>query len=138
MFPRLLLEVSINQSFPGKVSFINEFGDEIDIEIVYEWLPITCKHCSGMGHKDTECRNKPQTKQAWVPKKPVETKEKVLDKDGFQTVAKGKKIVQTIDAGVVEVGNSFNILLTGESEEQMHEVEMDNKRGEGGPLAVNG
>ena len=63
MYPRLLIEVSMNQDFPTTISFIDEFDEEIDLEIQYEWLPISCKNCSGIGHKAEDCRHAIQTKQ---------------------------------------------------------------------------
>ena len=36
MFPRILMEVNIEHSFPNRISFVNEFTYEIDVEVVYE------------------------------------------------------------------------------------------------------
>ena len=72
MYPRLLIEVRMNQKFPPIISFINEFGDEVLLDVHYEWMPITCQNCSSIGHKDEECKHKKQIKQEWRPKKQVE------------------------------------------------------------------
>ena len=95
MFPRVLIEVNIGQEFVHNVSFIDEFGAEIEIEVQYEWIPIVCNHCSGMGHKTQDCRNKAPVKQTWVPKKKTPAVEKVVDAEGFQKVTNGVRVNQT-------------------------------------------
>ena len=90
MYPRVLVEVRMNQEFPTDLMFINEFGLEVMLGIHYEWIPITCKNCAGLGHQADECRNKATVKQKWVPKK-----QPVVDSDGFQEVTKGKKLNKT-------------------------------------------
>ena len=67
MYPRLLIEVSMNQQFPNRISFLDEFDDEIDLEVHYEWLLVLCKNCSGLGHTTEKFRNKDKPKQDWVP-----------------------------------------------------------------------
>ncbi|XP_062093615.1 uncharacterized protein LOC133799633 [Humulus lupulus] len=42
-YPRILIEVSMAQDFPTHISFMNEFDQEVDIQVEYEWKPITCQ-----------------------------------------------------------------------------------------------
>ena len=142
LFPRVMVEVKLDQEFPEKIYFIDEFDKTVEVEITYEWLPKLCAQCNGIGHVKEECRNKP-TKQQWVPKKIQPTKEKILDEEGFEVVTKGKKIVQ---AGVVgiKVQNDFAILDEQQKPEDK-KIAMNgsvgkrsNKRGDAGPSSSNG
>ena len=88
MFPRVLIEVRLHQDFPQSITFIYEFGIEVMVDVQYEWIPLICKSCNGMGHKTEDCRHKEKVKQVWVPKV---KKQPVVDEKGFQEVIKGKK-----------------------------------------------
>ncbi|XP_062117454.1 uncharacterized protein LOC133831238 [Humulus lupulus] len=72
MYPRVLIEVNFAQDFPVSISFMDEFDRDIILEVKYEWLPLVCYSCSGLGHETKLCRNKPiekeTEKQQWVPK----------------------------------------------------------------------
>lgn len=41
-FARVMIEVNIDQEFPDQLSFINENGVEVVIEVSYEWKPVRC------------------------------------------------------------------------------------------------
>ncbi|XP_062112517.1 uncharacterized protein LOC133823685 [Humulus lupulus] len=129
LYPRILIEVSLAQYFPPKISFTDEFDHDIELDVKYEWIPLICKNCSGMGHGTNVCRNKVQTKKAWVPKEKAEVKsvDPVIDEDGFQMVGNGKKVQQQ---SVIEtkVNNQFAIL---DCQVEKNEQEMVNT-GEGG------
>uniref|UniRef100_A0A803PDG0 Reverse transcriptase domain-containing protein n=1 Tax=Cannabis sativa TaxID=3483 RepID=A0A803PDG0_CANSA len=88
-YPRVLIEVTMSQEFPDMISFENEYGTNVSVRVHYEWKPIICKHCKGMGHKADECRKKEGKKQEWVVKEKRgdfkgENKEIEVDKDGFK------------------------------------------------------
>ncbi|XP_062088347.1 uncharacterized protein LOC133794921 [Humulus lupulus] len=98
MYPRILIEVSIGQDFPVTVSFTDEFNHDVELEVKYEWLPLVCYTCSGMGHETNNCRKKQEgkdtVKQKWIPKKQeneVKKKTSIVDEEGFQKVEKRKK-----------------------------------------------
>ncbi|XP_048503040.1 uncharacterized protein LOC125498800 [Beta vulgaris subsp. vulgaris] len=55
-FARIMVEVKINQHFPDQISFINEKGIEVVIEVTYEWKPNSCSNCKKIGHGNDECR----------------------------------------------------------------------------------
>ncbi|XP_062113169.1 uncharacterized protein LOC133824306 [Humulus lupulus] len=57
-YPRILIEVSMDQDFPARIGFMNEFDQEIELQVQYEWVPIVCQHCSGFGHETQLCRKK--------------------------------------------------------------------------------
>ena len=58
-----MLEVKLGQEFPTKIQFVDEFDEQVEVEICYEWLPKMCSQCLGIGHESNVCRNKP-VKQA--------------------------------------------------------------------------
>uniref|UniRef100_A0A803P4J5 CCHC-type domain-containing protein n=1 Tax=Cannabis sativa TaxID=3483 RepID=A0A803P4J5_CANSA len=87
-YPRILIQVSLSQEFPKMISFIDEFNHEIELEVKYEWIPLVCYNCSGIGHDTQSCRKKEskeeQVKQIWIPKEPKEKMEDQVDEKGFQ------------------------------------------------------
>ncbi|KAF4402302.1 hypothetical protein G4B88_003223 [Cannabis sativa] len=96
-YPRILIQVSLAQNFPEKIEFIDEFNHEVELEVKYEWIPLVCYNCSGIGHSTKDCRRKEekqeQSKQVWVPKKKHLDKEPQVDEEGFQmSCAKAEKI----------------------------------------------
>ncbi|KAF4393482.1 hypothetical protein F8388_023286 [Cannabis sativa] len=90
-------DVSLSQEFPKVISFIDEHNHEIELEVKYEWIPLVCYNCSGIGHDTQSCRKKEsreeQVKHVWIPKKSKETVEIQKDKEGFQQVLKGKRVM---------------------------------------------
>ncbi|XP_062114707.1 uncharacterized protein LOC133825829 [Humulus lupulus] len=42
----------MGQEFPDTLSFLNEIHQEIEVKVKYEWLPVVCGNCSGMGCND--------------------------------------------------------------------------------------
>ncbi|XP_062104089.1 uncharacterized protein LOC133815249 [Humulus lupulus] len=136
LYPRVLIEVSLAQDFPSKITFTDEFDHDVELDVKYEWIPLICKNCSGMGHGANVCRNKVQTKKTWVPKEKTEAKKvtPVVDEDGFQMVGKGKKVQQQPEVET-EVTNQFAI-LDFQVEKIVQEV---NNTGEGAdPSTSNG
>ncbi|XP_062114379.1 uncharacterized protein LOC133825461 [Humulus lupulus] len=92
-FARIMIEVSIAQSFPSIISFINEKDCQMDVMVHYEWKPIVCSHCKGLGHESTLCKKQNGSK-VWIPKdqRQVSTKQDTIDAEGFCTVkGKGRK-----------------------------------------------
>ena len=88
LFSRIMLDVKLGQDFPTTLEFINEFDEQVELEIFYEWLPYKCTQCNGIGHEVGVFRNKAM-KQEWVPKKPQPEKVKIVDEEGFEVVKKG-------------------------------------------------
>ena len=75
-YSRVLVEVSIDQTFPNVIKFMNEKGVLAHQLVSYECKPVKCANCGGMGHNVEECRKKTfgvakskiQPKKRWVPK----------------------------------------------------------------------
>ncbi|KAF4355778.1 hypothetical protein F8388_015262 [Cannabis sativa] len=90
-YPRISILVTLSQDFPDKIAFIDEFNHEVELDVKFEWIPLVCYNCSGMGHSSTDCKKKKEKKepgkQVWVPKKTVIEKQKQIDAEGFQKVS---------------------------------------------------
>ncbi|XP_062119155.1 uncharacterized protein LOC133832892 [Humulus lupulus] len=110
-YPRILIEISMDQQFPATISIVNEFDQEIDIQVEYEWVLVVCKNCSGIGHDAQVCRKKTQGTQVWVPKKleTVKNSEPAVDEDGFQRSNKGVRRT-VISAPTTVMANKFDLL----------------------------
>ncbi|XP_074278112.1 uncharacterized protein LOC141601713 [Silene latifolia] len=69
-FARLLVEVQIGQDFPTEIEFLDELGKFQKIRVAYDWLPLTCEKCKGMGHSTDQCRKEGGQKptKTWRPK----------------------------------------------------------------------
>ncbi|KAL9233091.1 hypothetical protein vseg_008129 [Gypsophila vaccaria] len=85
-YARVMVEMSVNHLCPECLQFKDEQGKVQKIEVTYEWKPISCSVCNGMGHRDQECRRAkqkkpvPKTRQIWKPKpvvQPVATRVEV-------------------------------------------------------------
>ncbi|KAL9227818.1 hypothetical protein vseg_003466 [Gypsophila vaccaria] len=69
-YARVMVELKVDQLFPSKVAFMDENGDVVKVDVDYEWKPITCNKCQGMGHQTEHCRKgKPQKLPQQVIKK---------------------------------------------------------------------
>ncbi|KAL9230735.1 hypothetical protein vseg_006049 [Gypsophila vaccaria] len=73
-FARVMVELKIDQNLPEVVSFKDEKGLLTNVEVEYEWKPVTCANCKGMGHLKEQCRRlepnktqKPTVKKVWRP-----------------------------------------------------------------------
>uniref|UniRef100_A0A803PUR3 Reverse transcriptase domain-containing protein n=1 Tax=Cannabis sativa TaxID=3483 RepID=A0A803PUR3_CANSA len=107
------VSVSLAQTFPNKISFIDEHDHEVELEVQYEWIPLG--------------------KQVWVPKKQPTFKEIETDADGFQKVVKGKQVKVEKEHGETDVHNRFQIL------DNENEQGIIYNMGEGGdPSTFNG
>ncbi|XP_074290657.1 uncharacterized protein LOC141617369 [Silene latifolia] len=49
-YARVMAVLMVDQDLPEKVKFKDENGNVIQIEVEYEWRPVKCKKCMGMGH----------------------------------------------------------------------------------------
>uniref|UniRef100_A0A803P9P2 CCHC-type domain-containing protein n=1 Tax=Cannabis sativa TaxID=3483 RepID=A0A803P9P2_CANSA len=149
-YPRILIQVSLAQEFPEKISFIDEFDHEVELDVKYEWLPLVCYNCSGIGHKTSECRKKEEKKEAgkqvWMPKKITKDEGNQIDGEGFQKVNKGKKVTPMKESERTTVRNMSESLSEEPGNVEEVGIEMgiteigneNNTRGEGDPSSSNG
>lgn len=54
-YTRVLVEDSINKSYPSSVMFENEHGKMIEHEVYYEWKQVLSSKYKKFGHKVKEC-----------------------------------------------------------------------------------
>ncbi|XP_062114163.1 uncharacterized protein LOC133825201 [Humulus lupulus] len=137
-YPRILIEVTMTQEFPSQISFWNEFDQEVDIFVEYEWKPTICTNCSGLGHEAHICRKSKSVNQEWVPKQRVSSpnaSKANVDEEGFQPVTKGVKIQESI-VNQTSVNNKF-CLLEGDPEIDLLQRSNTGREG-GGPSTRNG
>ncbi|KAL9241917.1 hypothetical protein vseg_015973 [Gypsophila vaccaria] len=57
-YARVMVELKVRQQFPEQVKFKDETGDMVRVGVEYEWKPVICHHCNGMGHIQENCRKK--------------------------------------------------------------------------------
>uniref|UniRef100_A0A803NTX5 Reverse transcriptase domain-containing protein n=1 Tax=Cannabis sativa TaxID=3483 RepID=A0A803NTX5_CANSA len=114
-FPRVLIEVAIKQELPEMISLEDENGFNTTVAISYEWKPVICAHCDGLGHLTTECRKKEPKKQQWVRKDIMQQQKTAnvspgnnkVDAEGFQPVSNGWKIRPEAAPTATIVRNKF-------------------------------
>ena len=145
-YARVMIEVKINQEFPDQLSFINENGIEVVIEVSYEWKQKKCLMCNKMGHKTEMCHRGVQ-KQVWKEKEvrehaPVQSRVQNGGEADFQKVTQSTRRSTRI-VEPVRVTNSFNILNEMREDQVMiGSVPCAAKKGEGArrgdPPDVNG
>ncbi|XP_062080335.1 uncharacterized protein LOC133785093 [Humulus lupulus] len=117
-YPRVLVEVDLHQDFPEVIPFTNEIHQEVIYTIKYEWIPISCGKCHGMGHYTDNCRKKEEVRKEWVVKKEAPQKRSLesqgQDKDIFVPVKNGRTVIKEV-AKAPTTTNTFQILQeTGE------------------------
>ncbi|XP_074306305.1 uncharacterized protein LOC141641547 [Silene latifolia] len=80
-YAKVMVEVEVDQHFPDRIRFDDENGQEVTVLLEYDWLPITCQKCKGIGHSTNMCRGRakvymkpangssiPAPKQVWRKK----------------------------------------------------------------------
>ncbi|XP_074314812.1 uncharacterized protein LOC141650979 [Silene latifolia] len=70
-YARVMVELMVDQQLPAKISFKDENGEVVQVEIEYEWKPVKCTVCQGMGHEKEQCRKGEQKKMSQQPVKKV-------------------------------------------------------------------
>ncbi|XP_074283575.1 uncharacterized protein LOC141608120 [Silene latifolia] len=55
-FARVMVEMMVDQLLPVEISFKDEKGEVVKVEVEYEWRPITCTIFQGMGHEGKHCK----------------------------------------------------------------------------------
>ncbi|XP_074278109.1 uncharacterized protein LOC141601711 [Silene latifolia] len=55
-YARVMIELVFGNPLPDKVKFLDEHGEMVEIEVKYEWRPVVCTVCKGIGHAAAKCR----------------------------------------------------------------------------------
>ncbi|XP_074299044.1 uncharacterized protein LOC141630061 [Silene latifolia] len=67
-YAQIMVEVNVEQEFPDKIYFKDETGAEVCMCVEYEWKPVVCGSCRGVGHTKEYYRKKaaaPRITQVW-------------------------------------------------------------------------
>uniref|UniRef100_A0A803NQ60 DUF4283 domain-containing protein n=1 Tax=Cannabis sativa TaxID=3483 RepID=A0A803NQ60_CANSA len=121
-YARVLIEVQMDQQLPSMIDFENEYGLNISVSVKYEWKPIRCSHCSGIGHSAEECKKVVvPSKQQWVVKNDNRKTNipDVPDADGFIKISKGPRVDRSEKQQVppvVRMENTFHALSLEEQD----------------------
>ncbi|XP_074283224.1 uncharacterized protein LOC141607772 [Silene latifolia] len=117
-FARLMVEVQIGQSFPSEIVFIDENDKTQTFSVEYDWLPVSCMACKGIGHIAVNYRrgngNAP-VKKVWKPKdKNPQPKQQVplKYKEPVQVVIqkpKQKEVQQTVEVLATPIATSISL-----------------------------
>ncbi|XP_074305519.1 uncharacterized protein LOC141640735 [Silene latifolia] len=98
-FARLMVEVQVGQEFPDKLYFNDEHGRQNCVIVEYEWKPIICSVCKGIGQHQSLCRKpskpKPKVTQVWKPKTVVPSKVVVDPTSMVTTAAQSSSMIGT-------------------------------------------
>lgn len=147
-YPRVLVEVQLDQHLPDRVLFEDERGRDVKVSVRYDWKPNLCRHCKGIGHETDKCRKKEPAKQQWVVKPKVtdvEKDKKRTDAEGFQVPIRFGKVVSR-EEKQTPVTNSFQV-LEAEQGSRVESITVNGKGKEvvfvktgegGGPSTSNG
>ncbi|XP_074301067.1 uncharacterized protein LOC141632418 [Silene latifolia] len=76
-YARVLVELKMDQTLPHQVKFLDEVGRVVVVKVEYEWRPVTCEHCKGLGHTKQQCRKalpKVKPKVGVKPNQPAQKK----------------------------------------------------------------
>ncbi|XP_074266555.1 uncharacterized protein LOC141589831 [Silene latifolia] len=73
-YARLMIDIEFGKPLNDKVNFLDEHGNIVEIEVEYEWKPVVCSVCNGVGHDASDCRTaKKQLTPTDKGKGPMET-----------------------------------------------------------------
>ncbi|VFQ96623.1 unnamed protein product [Cuscuta campestris] len=131
-YARLQVKVRMKQEFPEVIYFADGKDRIISQRVKYEWCPIVCSHCEGLGHNEEKCRKKtaPRQQKVWRKKqthaekqKEEKPQEKEIENDNKEEMVtpEGNFITQVNEGekneGFTEVGrkNSIKKRCLGES-----------------------
>ncbi|KAJ8421817.1 hypothetical protein Cgig2_023810 [Carnegiea gigantea] len=70
-YARLLIEVSLEGTYPDYVEFVNDFNVVVKQMVKFEWMPVKCGHCQMLEYKEQECRKKGTTRMEWRVARPT-------------------------------------------------------------------
>lgn len=64
----ICVEVTCDLPLPSTIEVGIEGVGQIEVKVIYPWMPDACSICKIFGHKDSRCL---KVKQMWRPKAPV-------------------------------------------------------------------
>ncbi|RAL48675.1 hypothetical protein DM860_000995 [Cuscuta australis] len=150
-YARLQVEVRMKQQFPEIIYFADRKDRIISQRVKYEWCPIVCTHCEGLGHNEERCRKKIAPRQQIIWRKKHTTVEEQKEELPHEKEAEENSIegmitpegnllmlenVEEQNEGFTEVGKknsikkrclreSFTMIAQGSREKRVTESDRD-------------
>ncbi|XP_074319673.1 uncharacterized protein LOC141656618 [Silene latifolia] len=109
-FARVMVEKPMDQQLPEKVKFLDESGHVVFVNVEYEWRPISCISCKGIGHESAQCR-KPKGKKKINTQGPM-PKVKPQQKTKWRPVMKSKHVPADVPTPPILTPTNFPPLHT--------------------------
>ncbi|XP_074271324.1 uncharacterized protein LOC141595259 [Silene latifolia] len=99
-YARVMVQMEVDQKLPGNIEFKDEKEVVNKVVVEYEWKPIRCTKCKGMGHDKEQCKRgevkkheNQGVKKVWRP---------VVNKPAVEPVAR-TVVVQPVQSPVIPV-----------------------------------
>ncbi|XP_074266808.1 uncharacterized protein LOC141590095 [Silene latifolia] len=70
-FARVMIDVPFGQPIPESVKFRDVDGSTISLKVEFEWKPLLCTQCQGVGHEAAKCRKGKKDGKKDIPQKTV-------------------------------------------------------------------
>ncbi|XP_074299638.1 uncharacterized protein LOC141630782 [Silene latifolia] len=66
-FARVMIDVPFGKPIPSNVKFMDSDGSILSLKVEFEWKPILCTKCQGIGHETAKCRKEKKGDTQKVP-----------------------------------------------------------------------
>ncbi|XP_074290503.1 uncharacterized protein LOC141617216 [Silene latifolia] len=83
-FARVMVEVPFGRQIPKCVKFMDEDGHTVSLKVDFEWKPIACSKCKGLGHETANCRKGSTGTQKVAPAPPMKKQWRPKQQNGKQ------------------------------------------------------
>ncbi|XP_074266303.1 uncharacterized protein LOC141588775 [Silene latifolia] len=113
-FARLMIDVPFGKPIPEYIKFLDVDGSVICLKVEFEWKPLLCSKCNGIGHDTSQCiKGKKEVPQKITPVAPISTPvekpnnfDVTWSKDGKYHVANtpARNIIRFSRQEIVETG----------------------------------
>ncbi|XP_074297875.1 uncharacterized protein LOC141628669 [Silene latifolia] len=70
-FAKVMIDVPFGQPIPESVKFRDVDGSTISLKVEFEWKPLLCTQCQGVGHESVKCRKGKKDGKKDIPQKTV-------------------------------------------------------------------
>ncbi|XP_074300991.1 uncharacterized protein LOC141632336 [Silene latifolia] len=70
-FARVMIDVPFGHPIPEAVKFRDVDGSTISLKVEFEWKPLLCTQCQGVGHEAAKCRKGKKDGKKDIPQKTV-------------------------------------------------------------------
>ncbi|XP_074299511.1 uncharacterized protein LOC141630628 [Silene latifolia] len=94
----IMIDIEFGKPLNDKVKFLDEHGNVVYIDVEYEWKPVVCSVCKGIGQDTSDCRKAKKEPAPIVPSKKIITKvwkPKIVDKGKGPLVTTPDEVIQS-------------------------------------------